>query len=788
MFDQIDVSVILNIHRESRLIDRTLASLDCAVRNAKDNGIKTEIIIVADNSDSETLDAVARRDFNDYISYTLLEVSNGSLGLSRNDGIHVARGRYILTSDADDLISENFILESHRQAETQNGRFIYFPEYIYAFGERYHLCKYFNISDIGITSLFTHHGFNSRIFARREHIENLKYIDLRLSAGFAFEDWYFNSEAVASGLDLRITKGTTLYYRQRSGSLLTNANSISARITKAGALHQPERFLELVISDIASGVLHHLHEPQCEVIYQEFSNDKKQIQFLKKAHEIDPAIEPSNSKFLTSFSNFQTNSYSLAWGKVCAKLIGYSYSDVAILPYIDKAGGEQYIFNICNSILSQDSNARLLVLTGQSFHAEHYKGFGRERVDYLDLYELLGEDDTGIDLFTMRVVEVFAENCRLHLKSSPYAMRFFRRYCKVLPCEAIFYRFCDTYYHFEGEYLPSAETLTFIEEVFDYLAAIITDNSQIIKEDVKKLPFARAKYRLIKNKVDFEDRSALAQGVQHFLWASRVADQKRPYLLAPIVSAVRKKYPKFAIDVWGGGSPGYAAKYNLENVDGINLMGPYTSIESLPFSRYRGYIYTSLFDGLPNSLLEAAAHSLPIITVTEGGIGDFASDETSWIVSGCSEDELIQNYADAICECIIEEERANKIIDAALNRIKVNHSKETFDSAVESLVQDLPTDQKLSQKPLSTHQEFLVSEFERLSLIYSSKSRRTDAAPQYAESVTLTERNGLEILSVGRRPRTGVGRAIKLACYALLPFGRRRRQKRRLIYQLIWKN
>jgi len=52
-----DVAVVLNVHRETDYIVKTLMSLAAAVERARRAGAKMEIVIVFDRSDAATIEA-----------------------------------------------------------------------------------------------------------------------------------------------------------------------------------------------------------------------------------------------------------------------------------------------------------------------------------------------------------------------------------------------------------------------------------------------------------------------------------------------------------------------------------------------------------------------------------------------------------------------------------------------------------------------------------------------------------------------------------------------------------
>ena len=114
-----DYSIIVPTHQRALLLKRTLASI-----KAQSPAIRTEVIVIADVADTRT----------DEICQELLEASdiyvrrNGPCGPSesRNLGMRLATGRYILFLDDDDAWHAGFLEALHARPEVQQGLLVFF--------------------------------------------------------------------------------------------------------------------------------------------------------------------------------------------------------------------------------------------------------------------------------------------------------------------------------------------------------------------------------------------------------------------------------------------------------------------------------------------------------------------------------------------------------------------------------------------------------------------------------------------------------------------------------------
>lgn len=160
-----DISVILNLHNEARYLKRTMLSLEEAMRYARQFDISTELVVVLDNADELTRAIAEKCDYSAFDAVQIIHVSNSSLGLSRNDGIAIARGEYIATADADDLVSFDFLQNMYMTARSSLRPAIVFPEFLFGFGAKCYIWKFFDHEHIGSASLFDAHYYTSRVIS-----------------------------------------------------------------------------------------------------------------------------------------------------------------------------------------------------------------------------------------------------------------------------------------------------------------------------------------------------------------------------------------------------------------------------------------------------------------------------------------------------------------------------------------------------------------------------------------------------------------------------------------------
>lgn len=162
----------------------------------------------------------------------------------------------------------------------------------------------------------------------------------------------------------------------------------------------------------------------------------------------------------------------------------------------------------------------------------------------------------------------------------------------------------------------------------------------------------------------------------HILWASRISPEKNIDLLLAIAKQIDPKL--FHIDVYGELGPGYDAK--MFSMESISYLGDFEDFNDLPLEKYDVLLYTSYIDGLPNILLEAASHRIPIIATNVGGISDFIiNNKTGILIDTLSSP---QKYIEAIKYSAKNPQVIEKYSKNAIKLIEKRHSYDNFNSIV----------------------------------------------------------------------------------------------------------
>jgi glycosyltransferase involved in cell wall biosynthesis len=229
---QYDITVVLNVHREGQLVHPTLRSIWEAKEVATAAGITVDFVIVADKSDSETLDYLAE---SSYSKGARLEIVKfGDLGISRNHGQSVSNSKYITYLDADDLWGDQWLIGCYNKAQKVSGDFVFHPEFNVIFGSDNHVLIHRGMDDVEYVPNYLNHSnyWTALSFSTKDIYSKYPYNCNDIKNGFGFEDWSWNTTTVSKGIAHLVVEDTVHFIRRKeSGSLLEATNDLNCLMT-----------------------------------------------------------------------------------------------------------------------------------------------------------------------------------------------------------------------------------------------------------------------------------------------------------------------------------------------------------------------------------------------------------------------------------------------------------------------------------------------------------------------------------------------------------------------------
>lgn len=226
MSSAVDVTIVLNAHREGSLAHASVESARAAAEHARRSGLEVEMLVVLDRPDAET-----RSYFNEYVrsQIPVHEVEYGDLGLSRNHGVAHAAGEFVAFLDCDDLWGKHWLEKAVRFSRAYGRNCICHPQYNLFWGMKSYVWEHldqeaenFSLNDLLVTNPWT-----ALSFARRVTYETVPYRFSSLIDGIGYEDWGWNCDVIAAGFVHKVVPNTIHFVRAKEQGLLVSTNAAS---------------------------------------------------------------------------------------------------------------------------------------------------------------------------------------------------------------------------------------------------------------------------------------------------------------------------------------------------------------------------------------------------------------------------------------------------------------------------------------------------------------------------------------------------------------------------------
>ena len=691
MVTKIDITVILNLHAEDLLLKPTLRSLDKCFSVAQANNLIIELVCVQNSATRLTKRIFSEHKFSSLFVTKVVETDNLSLGEARNIGIENANGEYIWTADGDDLVSENALIELYKVANSCNGPSAVFPEFLIEFGGSQAIFKY--SEDVEYLDYLFANPFISRIFIKKDILTKFPYRSLQRKGLYAFEDWDINNRLRAKNVSFKVAPNTVIFYRKRGNSLLQKIVQNSSGQVSNSEIFDPEDVVGNYIKNKSRYFYKLIRRRLFAGAGEKYLPDNLKT-IVKNSAIIEPDINVK-TVFSTPILPVLTER-SLRLGINLSKLYILAgrkkFTDIVILPFLKAGGGEKYIVSILRAINEIDSNARMLVLTGEDCGYHHYKNLLPPDSVFIDIRNFCSDCNTDeIELLAFRLAINFADqHSRFHCKSSLFANRFIEKYAAIIKSEShliYYYRFSDSVYFYDGEYFSDSWGLNFIRENLKNISYIVSDSEYQIKRDYTLLGECE-KNKLLRNLCELPISNHYFPGDVKFLWASRIAFEKRISILPVIAKLIDDAQLNCSIDVFGEGNVSDVNDLleKLRPFKTINYKGSFSSFNKIPIDKYSCLIYTSLNDGVPNVIVEAMSQGLPVIAPCVGGIVALVSEDNGFIIENDPDDrDMASKYIEVIKRILKHEVDLPSKSIKCTEKIKLHHAPEVFNSNVKSL-------------------------------------------------------------------------------------------------------
>lgn len=647
------LSIIVTAHHEGLIAHKTMRSIERAVSLLRDSDISYEIIVSIDRGDEETI-----RYFSNYtaLPIAIYQWNHGDLAQSRNSAITKAHGRFIAFIDADDLMSANWLRDGVQFLTNHSyGKYVAHSAYTIEFEGANAIVEkvgYTNKDRDTLLSVLSGR-WNSVIIAPSTLLRQFPYTPN--SPGYGYEDWFMSCQFIQHGVKNVLIPETAIFVRRKATGSEWARQKTSRSVLHAHPLFSPSHFRTIKLDSVAipaseqrrqtkntikellirSRVPLGLVKRPLAIIRRgrDVLRKKKQLPETgvlpawldtewRALHHIEKLIFPPRP-LPTVYHTITDDHYrvGLAYWQICRDLRNDTYDYVLFVPWLKRGGADLFALNYANTAASLGK--KVLVIATNEVDANYSEWRPRLHTD-VDFVPF----GTITRFFPMeqkyRLLEQLIENIHvpvLHILNSELAYDFVRDhavYIKATGKKIIATSYSQStdetgrVFGFSHSHLP---------QIYHLLSEITTDNEAIKSMWVNEYAYDADMITVHHQPLDSGAYTPITElaGQRRVLWASRLSPEKLPQLVAVIADLLPGDVH---IDMYGDASSEFPV-HKLPSHPRVHYRGGFNGIPSLPVDNYDAFLYTSLFDGMPNTPIEIALCGLPLVAARVGGVADF---------------------------------------------------------------------------------------------------------------------------------------------------------------------
>lgn len=357
---------------------------------------------------------------------------------------------------------------------------------------------------------------------------------------------------------------------------------------------------------------------------------------------------------------------------VLSRLLECRISHVLIVPWLKRGGADKASLAYLLALAEKRHGRVLLITTERS--ASHWMSRVPHGVEVLNWPEVMGAESNVLARQSLAWMLLRLRPTVVHVMNSwlgweMLAVDGFR-------LRAVMETFASLFWYGPsdgGELRGYASEYACRVERSGGVSLFITDNDAFPKQLGRDYGMAPDRFRCVWHPTTFIANAVpvAPAGVPTILWASRFAPEKRLDLLLEVA----RRCPDLRFFVFGDldeADPSTGAfLVALEAFEHVVMGGCFDDFSALPLDECTGFLYTSSSDGMPNVVIEAMAHGLPVIASIVGGIEGLVSEETGWPVHAIND---VDAYCYAVRQMVACPDERRSRSAAGLERVREHHS------------------------------------------------------------------------------------------------------------------
>lgn len=717
----IDVSIIIAARDEGLASYKTILNLRQAYQLLDAQNITHETIVCMPDNDTRVRKLFSG--LHSDIDFQVLRLATESVGGGINRAIREACGRYICVQRASDMVTDTWLLHALQFLDSHpNGESIaVHPESYIEFGTDvwknliWWLPDSINVSD-EFPALIDRNLWPGVVCAARKLFLDVPFPE-KASAD-SYESYYFNAESLSRGIHHYCIPQTLGFHRiideqdyfthYRSDCVLPHVSlwpqlkRLESQATEkkhlAASGEQSKPVEQSPILRLGKAVIRRLYRwsnPLKAVHIEEKNVSANLPEWLiaqwRAINAIDNHVWPTRDMLHNvEIHPYRCTAEELRMFRAFRTLIGQATRtpDMLFFTYdpLGDGGTERVLANYLHALRRLHPEWHIAVMRKAPSHASMFPG----DVDFIDFFGAVdGLDDwQRMTVLDRWVAETGARRFFFFFAGwalGDFSYRWTRRrvsYLKANDCAVYVALFMNETVSPDekGRILNLSDP--FLREIDEAVSKVFSDNQTIIRQALALNAFAPDKFVVHYQPVDMMPRVEPAtidvNRPLRVLWASRFATQKRPDLVRAIGKQLEYDSDD-SISIVMYGREQNIDPAIVEDCEYVKYGGSYSGFKSLPLDSFDVFLYTADNDGLPNVLLEAAAHGLPIVASDEGAVREFVINGSTGILVPT---EDIDGYIQALRWMHTHPEETRRLALQSQRLLKTRHSFERFEEQV----------------------------------------------------------------------------------------------------------
>lgn len=623
------VSVVIPYYKRFDTIDDTLNSLD------GQTFIGFETILVNDGTpDEASINKIDELKKNRPNLIVLNQVNQG-VAKARNNGVSLAKGKYIICLDSDDILMPTFIEKALVVMET-NPEISVVSSFMETFGVKKQEFRHVEYNPVELFS-------NNMVITAAAYRKKAWKVSGGYKSNIGYEDWEYWINLAKHGFWGKLIPEVLFGYRIAMQSRYIEDKDVHwDNIKKIHSLHSNYK-------NIVRGIM-------------------RKRSFVKKSVDINSAFINLNNK-------------------LDYKKINDNKNILIFMPWMTFGGAETLVFNFCNEI---KNIYNIHFMTGLKSENEWGDKFKEVTDNIYHLPNLFSEDKLYLE-FISNYIETRSINV-LHIIHTDFAFSILPEIKKRHPeVKVIITMFNDRVVNY---FQPSIDLAPYVDlytsdnlSTSDHFKKLLPINKPV-KTVPNGVDCISNFNPILFNRQAERGELGLADDDLAVFFVGRLSSEKNPDVFLDSADSILNEYKinNIKFFIIGDGNMRKIVEERIASLGGSAVYLGYQSKVAKYLSAADVFVLPSSIEGFPLSILEAMAMRVVVIASEVGAVSDVISDKVDgYVVKAGSADQIVKNIIKLNKNRVLLEK--NKVL--ARSKLEKKYSNEILKSNYVELYRDI---------------------------------------------------------------------------------------------------